>query len=443
MKSKNIQIVKEYLFYLFVFLLPWQTVWIIQEKFIQGKKWQWDTQGIYLFELVLILWLLISFYSQGWQKYKHFFQQAFSQNYGVKFFSLLLGWSFLSIFWSNNHSLTFYHSLIIFLSYLLYINLLFLAPTLSFTKTIAFFITSLTLSSFMAGQQFFTQTSWSNKWLGISSHSLNFGGTAKLALSNSGKWLRAYGSFPHPNILGGFLAVSLILLIAIYFKQKSFKKQLFILFLIGWQFFILLATFSRSAWLGFSFALLFLIIYFKNNYIKSNFKKITRLALSLILSFSLFFFFYSPLILNRFQNQSIQEKSAFTERLSYFYQSLTIIQKHFYLGIGLGNYTDYLHSHFSSSWALWQYQPVHNIYLLLFSELGLVGLILFLLFISVSFHLSLKNNRHQAHLPFLNSILIALLIISFFDHWLWTQVSGWFLLIIILAWINYFSLNNT
>ena len=35
---------------------------------------------------------------------------------------------------------------------------------------------------------------------------------------------------------------------------------------------------------------------------------------------------------------------------------------------------------------LWQYQPVHNVFLLIWSELGIVGLVLFILFLWKLFH---------------------------------------------------------
>ena len=38
---------------LLLFLLPWQTIWITQERFLNGAKWQYGTQGFYATEFLL------------------------------------------------------------------------------------------------------------------------------------------------------------------------------------------------------------------------------------------------------------------------------------------------------------------------------------------------------------------------------------------------------
>jgi len=50
-----------------LFLLPWQTIWIYQEKFLNGAKWEYGTLGLYATEI--LLWLcallfIIWFYKQ-------------------------------------------------------------------------------------------------------------------------------------------------------------------------------------------------------------------------------------------------------------------------------------------------------------------------------------------------------------------------------------------
>ncbi|MFC1609210.1 hypothetical protein ACFL3M_03400, partial [Patescibacteria group bacterium] len=49
--------VVEYLLYIFVFMLPWQTVFLVREIFVDSEKWQYGTVGVYVSDLILIILL--------------------------------------------------------------------------------------------------------------------------------------------------------------------------------------------------------------------------------------------------------------------------------------------------------------------------------------------------------------------------------------------------
>jgi O-antigen ligase len=67
--------------------------------------------------------------------------------------------------------------------------------------------------------------------------------------TDDGRTLRAYGTFPHPNIFGGYLAVGVIALAWLTRFAKS--KREIALMLVGSAVLgsTLIVTFSRSAWL--------------------------------------------------------------------------------------------------------------------------------------------------------------------------------------------------
>ena len=65
----------------------------------------------------------------------------------------------------------------------------------------------------------------------------------------------------------------------------------------------------------------------------------------------------------------------------------------------------------------WQYQPVHNSFLLLWSETGLFSLIFLLSF----FVIILKKKKQEA---LAWSILLPLIFLMFFDHWLLSLPFG-------------------
>ena len=103
-----------------------------------------------------------------------------------------------------------------------------------------------------------------------------------------------------------------------------------------------------------------------------------------------------------------------------FYNQIAFQGKPF-LGVGLGNFVNWL-KEIDPGLASNLYQPVHNIYLLIFSETGILGLTLFLLFL---FFL-IKNSHYDIMIyhTSLFFIFISLLFFGLFDHFLWTLQQG-------------------
>jgi len=101
-------------------------------------------------------------------------------------------------------------------------------------------------------------------------------------------------------------------------------------------------------------------------------------------------------------------------------------------GIGIGNYTAYTNAKdqlYGVEKQSSAYQPVHNIYLLVISELGIFGLLALLLFLlSNTRCLTWKNPWTLG----LSLAVVSLLTIGLFDHYLWTLHFG-----ILLFWITF------
>ena len=85
-----------------------------------------------------------------------------------------------------------------------------------------------------------------------------------------------------------------------------------------------------------------------------------------------------------------------------------------FLGVGLGNYTKALQSAYPN-YPGWAYQPVHNWYWLILTELGLIG---FLFFVFLLVNLWKKTGSIE------KSLILTLLFISFFDHYFWDLFFG-------------------
>lgn len=104
-------------------------------------------------------------------------------------------------------------------------------------------------------------------------------------------------------------------------------------------------------------------------------------------------------------------------------------------GVGVGNFVNWFMTE-ERNLPRELYQPVHNIYLLVYSETGMLGLlafVLFLIFLIKDFikRTQLKNLRDYSFLL----IYISILIIGFFDHFLFTIQQGRFMLWLVVALI--------
>jgi len=252
----------EYLVYLFIFILPWQTKLILRSA---GTNYNEISLYLSYSVLVLILFLFLI--------YKLKFKQKNNEPHWL--WCLLAGlelFALISVFFAPDKALAWYYYLILLsglgLFYLLhqvtkrtnyeyiYINKI---------KLIYIFLLSIFFQSVLGIYQFLTQSSWASKYLGLANHSPETLGSAVIE-TVSGRWLRAYGGMGHPNILGGVLAISLLMAAYLLIKKKvihSRKQIAESLFLFVFYFislFALFFTFSRSAWLAFVIGLIIILI---------------------------------------------------------------------------------------------------------------------------------------------------------------------------------------
>src|SRR3989339_742051 len=117
-------------------------------------------------------------------------------------------------------------------------------------------------------------------------------------------------------------------------------------------------------------------------------------------------------------------KIEINERLESIPIAISMIEGNL-LGVGWQNSSNLMQQYTEEKIKPWDYQPIHNIYLLITAELGIFGiaLVLFLIFYSIT---SGKD-------PTIKYALIALCIIGLFDHYLYTLYQGQVIAIIIIS----------
>jgi O-antigen ligase len=230
-----------------------------------------------------------------------------------------------------------------------------------------------------------------------------------------GRFLRAYGPFDHPNILGGMMVLGIILVLySSLRKEINRNDRLFYLITLALFYLALLVSFSRTAWLALIISVPF-ILFIASRRGKFQ-RKLIGFFLFLIIGISAAVVIPNrELFLTRTQTQSRLEQKSISERELYLEQAQKVISQNPVLGTGAGNYVLDLQKIIPGQ-ASWYYQPVHNYWLLVWAEIGFLGLLAMIIFWFAAFRKSFKNG--------LWPIILALFIFSLFDHWLLTQPFG-------------------
>ena len=264
-----------------------------------------------------------------------------------------------------------------------------------------------------------------------------------------GKLVRSYGTFPHPNVLAAFLLLTLASLFYFWLAntfpwqswwrrgfadipKKAFLSYVLHEILLGIGIFIialgLLFAFSRTAWLmALALALTFSIFGFLTRVYRRQAVKLFFLSLAIVFllvgSFGVFIFPRAQVSLR---------EPAVTYRLRYDEVALSIIKNH-PLGVGIGNQVIYsvknnIYREFGMT-QLWEWQPIHNIYLLMASEIGVVGALMFIVFmLTLLIKTSWRNHawgEADGLMGFTSMVmLLVLLLFGLTDHFLWTLQPG-------------------
>lgn len=420
----------KYLFYFFIFILPWQTKLVL----LSGQT-NYTEISLYVSQSILFV-VLISFFIYKLRR------RDFSENISALWY-FLIGlelFIFGSFFVALDQTLAFYHYLVFLealgLFYLLREGTLFKGyeeTHINKFTAVYVFLGSIFLQASLGIYQFLTQYAFAFKYLGLATHNPQDLGVAVVETA-SGRFLRAYGGFDHPNIFGGVLVVALILAVYLLAKKKVLNSNwdvfesifLFIFYFTGLL--ALFFTFSRGAWLALALGLLTLLVSFlirKDRWMIGRF-----LALSFFSAFFLFIIIspYQDLLMVRIDASSRLEQKSITERLMYFKQAEELIKNNLVFGVGIGNYTNTLNAHEKSKQPALINQPVHNVLLLLTAENGILALFFFCGFLVC---LILKNRREN----FSWAIFIAMIVLMMLDHWLISLPFGVLFLFFILGLI--------
>lgn len=181
-------------------------------------------------------------------------------------------------------------------------------------------------------------------------------------------WMRAFSIFSDSHMLAFYLGLILPLGVALYFISSKHKKIIFIINAL--LFFVLLLTFTRGAYLSLlaSFLVMAGLLW---KYFKAKLAAVFILLclLILIVPGTPFSFRFATIF-------NLQEESN-VGRLAMWQRASQIGQQHFFSGVGLGNYSLMVNPEMDYR----NPTTAHNLYLDIFSEMGIFALIIWLLLI--------------------------------------------------------------
>ncbi len=295
------------------------------------------------------------------------------------------------------------------------------------------FIAGVLAESFLTIAQYINQGSLGGilYLLGERSFNSQTPGIANASI-NGQLFLRPYATFSHPNVLAGYLFVFMTLII-FYAKQKFFKRQnavvFFSLFLGSLALFLTMSRISIIVWSG---ALLFLLAYSFWKKTRMDFKKkidlllIRNRILLLMVFIIITFIFTFPVGLRLFQFSFSDQ--AVVQREVLIKNSIIMFRQDPIFGAGLNNFLVNLPFVQKQHGEVLYIQPVHNIYLLVLSQTGIIGFVLFLYFLMKTYKRIEKSTNIELPVLFFSIFFLGL-----FDHYFLTLQQGQIMFAVILG----------
>lgn len=396
------QLVK-FTFQLFILLLPTQLALHFWPSwaYVYGFRIDYLSPTLYLTDvlaiILLVLWAIQSFHSKTIAK-----KSNRSKHEYLLAMILLIGFVGVNIFFAKSSWVSAYKWIKIgeFALVGLFIARVkdfkfnsWIAKPLSFSLIIVSIIAfiQLALQRTVGGPLFM---------LGERSFSIVTPGIATFTLLGR-ELLRPYSIFPHPNVMAGFLGTSFYLLLLGFNKrQKPFYYKLSLVLAP----LVLILSISQGAWI--SFVLVGLVYVFLKRS-KNISKRLCILGLAAIITLSLLLPAASDKLLS-----SRDYVESVSHRLHLAQASGVLIAERPIIGVGEGNYILGLIENPSFPKLSWWLQPAHNIFLLTFSEIGFIGLGLFVLLLL----LVVTNIIHKKERILLAAFTFVILT-GFLDHY--------------------------
>jgi O-antigen ligase len=148
----------------------------------------------------------------------------------------------------------------------------------------------------------------------------------------------------------------------------------------------------------------------------------------------------------RFDMATIEHEGSVSDRIVSLEDAWTLINEHPFIGVGAGNSTAAVVKGDErgikgemSLRPVWSIQPAHNVFILILSELGLVGLVLFVAFPGFQLYQGLtlrplpRSDLDTKRSTIFGIAFLTLIPSLLLDHWLWASHFGLLFLFLLLG----------
>ncbi len=244
-------------------------------------------------------------------------------------------------------------------------------------------------------------------------------GAAVVIGSGGARWQRAQGTFPHPNVLGGFLAAFIVLALPRLSEGGRARTIRFTIWAIAWL--ALFLTYSRAAVLA---ALIGCGAWtLGNTRLAANRRSLARLVLAPLLSLGVVAAASGPFLFARLDpTPSLLTSPPVVGRGLLIRIALGLVQAHPLVGIGAGNFSVVESLPPLNSIAV---DPVHIVPLLVAAEAGIPAGVAWLgVVLGEPVVICWQRRRLDRDEVARVALPFSVLTLALLDHYLWTLAPG-------------------
>jgi 8-oxo-dGTP pyrophosphatase MutT (NUDIX family)/O-antigen ligase len=391
---------------LLVFLIPWQARIIFRQGFLAGAPSEPQTVSLYALEVGILIMLIIRLFALTGGKRKYALRAinkifvAFAAFILISIFSVIVSFDPLATIVASLHLLEG-------------MALFFIIVTAPCEREARFaFLAAALVQSAVAIGEFIYGYVPGGTILGMSAQSAQTAG-ASVVEAGAMRILRAYGTLPHPNILGGMIVAAILLSRSLFRRVSVLSTAAYIVLATG-----LFLTFSRLAWIALAAGLILQWFFARRDRVFLANAGIVIAVLALLAGF------FWPFLFVRVSATGRLEQKSVDARITSLQDGYKLIVARPLAGSGAGAMTAAVFQSVDSHRGAYGYEPAHNVFVLEFAEIGLFGLIIFLI---LFYDLTL-----MAWASGKPGLAAALIVFAAGDHWPVTTFAG--VMIFFAAW---------
>ncbi len=397
-------------------LLPWQARYIKESAELLGAPWEQGTASLFALEVLILLALACHLLATA--------ARCEPRKSGAPVWltvaALLPIYAFVSVFWAYDTVGALFSAIHLFegfaLAYLIWVS------GACLPRALLALAIGAGASSMIGLWQSFTQTSFDSTWLGMAAHHARDAGVSVVETA-SGRHLRAYGTLPHPNVLGAYAAAGLVAVLALATEAQKLRR--FLLPLAAVLAAALVATFSRSAWLAALVAAGFALAV-PRAVDKAARRRLRPVLAAAVLAAAVVAAFSMPVLTARLTAEGRLEAKSIEERTSSIAEGYEIMTRYVSMGTGVGNYLPTAFLEFGFPEDPFAVQPPHFAPLLVGAELGFFGLAILLGFVVAWWFdaVWLMRRARSPRVAIAAALPIVVIVAACFDHFPYDLFAG-------------------